>query len=324
MLISARVSHRLGGGARSDTQLGLDFRDGDGEAPRGWGGRRPNSGRKRRNPKARPNVPHRVRPLHGRRNPVHVTMRAGRGVPRFRSELVSNLLKEVLKRQRKRPYSRDFQVVHFSIQNDHLHLIVEATTDASDEEAEKALRKGVSGFAISFARRLNRLVGRKGKVWADRHHRRDIPSPTEVRNLLVYVFQNYRHHGHVTIGTGIVDPYSSACRFDGWLDRHVTFVEREPWPDARPRTWLLRSGWLRGGGPLATSEIPRAWEAPGRGVPPPDGSMRGGSVESVRSDGGSAIGSDQHGVDRILVELVRASFNPDARLRGDVASHTRH
>jgi len=186
-------------------------------------------------------------------------MRAVRGVPRFRSELVSNLMKTVLKRQRRRPYSDDFQVVHFSIQDDHLHLIVEATAEASDDEAKQALRTGVSGFAISFARRLNRLVHRKGKVWADRHHRRDLSSPTEVRNTLVYVFQNYRHHGHIVIGSGILDPYSSACRFDGWADDHVTFVETEPWPDARPRTWLLRVGWLRGGGPLWTSEVPRAW-----------------------------------------------------------------
>jgi REP element-mobilizing transposase RayT len=259
MLVGTPVSDGGMKAGRSTSQLGLDFRDGaDERGRRKRGGRRPGSGRKGKAPNARPNVPHRFRPLHRQRNPVHVTMRAARGVPRFRSELVSNLLKEVLYRQRKRPYSRDFQVVHFSIQNDHLHLIVETTAPASDADAETMLRKGVSGLAISFARRLNRLVRRQGKVWGDRHHRRDLASSTEVRNILLYVFQNYRHHGHVVIGTGVLDLYSSACRFDGWADPHVMFVEPIPWPDPRPRTWLLRTGWLRGGGPLRTWEVPRS------------------------------------------------------------------
>ncbi len=212
-------------------------------------------------------------------------------------------MKEVLKRQRMRAYARDFQVVHFSIQDDHLHLIVEATANVSDEEAEKALRTGVSGFAISFARRLNRRIGRSGKVWADRHHRRDVQSPTEVRNLLLYVFQNYRHHGYVTFGAGILDPYSSACRFDGWADWHVTFIEREPWPDVRPRTWLLRRGWLRGGGPLRTSEIPRAWMAADRRASR-DVSLDGAMAASERSGAVSPPSSGLHGGDPIRADLV--------------------
>jgi hypothetical protein len=98
---------------------------------------------------------------------------------------------------------------------------VEATAGLSDAAHASA------GFAISFARHLNRRVGRKGKVfWADRHHRRDLPSLTEVRNTLVYVLLNYRQHGNLAIGTGILNPNSSACGFDGWLDWHVTFLEK--------------------------------------------------------------------------------------------------
>lgn len=305
MLIRTTVNARGMKEACSTSQLGLDFGDGADRTPtRRRGGRRRGAGRKRKDPRARPNVPHRVRPAHRRWNPVHVTMRAVRGVPRFRCELVSNLLKEVLRRQRKRAYSSDFQVVHFSIQDDHLHLIVEATAIASDEEAEKMLRKGVSGLAISFARRLNRLVRRKGKVWADRHHRRDLATPTEVRNTLLYVFQNYRHHGHIAIGTGILDMYSSACRFDGWLDPHVMFVEAVPWPDPKPRTWLLRTGWLRGGGPLRTSEVPRSWRTPDR-YPTDDVSM---TDDTTAKDRARAISVSRLPEKRILAVLAPASF----------------
>ena len=41
---------------------------------------------------------------------------------------------------------------------------------------------------------MNKL-GRKGAVWADRHHRRELTTPSEVRSAMVYVLQNYRRHG---------------------------------------------------------------------------------------------------------------------------------
>ena len=203
-------------------------------------------------------------------------MRARRDVPPLRSQLVRNLVRDVLKAQANRSYASEFQVVHFSIQRDHLHLIVEARrpTQADDgaraagalserakqerpNEEREALRRGISGLAISFARKLNRRLGRRGKVWADRHHRRDLESPTAVRNTILYVLQNWLRHGMKTFGVGVVDP-STAVRFRGWADAHTTIIETEPWPDPAPRTWLLRDGWTRAGGPLRTTDVPPA------------------------------------------------------------------
>jgi hypothetical protein len=160
------------------------------------------------------------------------------------------MMRELLERQTRRAYAGTFQVVHFSIQSDHVHLIVEASDDG--------LGKGIRGFAISFARRLNGLLRRTGKVWGDRHHRRDLPTPTETRNTLLYVLQNYVHHGVRTFGDGVVDPYSSAPRFDGWADQHTRLIEADAWPSPKPKTWMLSIGWKRGrGGLLRTSETPR-------------------------------------------------------------------
>jgi REP element-mobilizing transposase RayT len=182
--------------------------------------------------------------------PVHVTLRARGGLPGFRNQLVRSLMRRVLVEQARREYGNAFRIVHFSIQDDHLHLIVEATA--------ATLSKGIRGFAIAFARGLNGLLRRKGKVWGDRHHRRDLETPTETRNTLLYVLQNYIHHGAKTFGDGVVDPYSSAPRFDGWADPHATLVETEPWPKPKPRTWMLSIGWMRGrGGRIRTTEHPR-------------------------------------------------------------------
>ena len=115
-----------------------------------------------------------------------VTLRARYGLPSLRTDRVSGMLRSVLFDQRKRRYAAEFQVVEFSIQEKHLHLIVEAT----GENAHNTLRAGVTGLVVAFVKRLNMMLGRKGRVWADRWHGRELPSPREVRNRLVYVFRN--------------------------------------------------------------------------------------------------------------------------------------
>ena len=223
-----------------------------GAARRTRGGRRPGAGRKVVKGR-RPNVAHRTRVVHKARHPVHVTLRLGRGLPSLRTQLIHGMLRSVLFGQRKRRYANAFQVVEFSIQDNHLHLIVEA----SGEEAHDALRAGVSGLVIAFAKRLNRMLHRRGKVWGDRWHGRELASPREVRNTLVYVFRNVAHHGTRMIGDGALDQLSSAPRFKGWSQPlESSIFDDQPWPDTPPRTWLLGTGWsTRGGGPI------HPWEA---------------------------------------------------------------
>jgi REP element-mobilizing transposase RayT len=199
-------------------------------------------------------VAHRERPVHKGRHPVHVTLRARHGLPSFRQQLVHALVLRVLRDQRKRAYGSTFQIVHFSIQSNHLHMVIEAddgpreARSSPESRTKNALRAGVSGFVIAFARRLNALLHRKGKVWDDRYHRRDLATPHEVKATLRYVLNNQRKHGHVTIGQGSFDYYSSAQHFDGWSEPlFAYFAEPEPWTETRPRTWLLGVGWRRHG-----------------------------------------------------------------------------
>ena len=216
----------------------------------GWGGKRRGAGRRRRNAKARPNVPHRKRPPHKGRHPVHVTLRARARLPSFRQQRIQRMLAEVLRDQRRRRYEGTFRVLHYTIQRDHLHLVVEADTERAEDYLP--LRSGVSGLAIAFARRLNMMLKLRGKVWADRYHRSDLKNPTMTREAFKYVFDNYTHHGVKTYGEGVLDPFSSAWAFDGWAVPHFVPIESERWLwcVCRPRTWLASRGYLRGGGRL--------------------------------------------------------------------------
>jgi len=177
------------------------------------------------------------------------------------------MVHEVLARQQAplREYSDDFHVVHFSIQSNHIHMIVEARGKPT------ALCAGISGFVIAFAKRLNKLLHRKkGKVWADRYHARELCSPREVRNSLGYLFQNWKKHGYLVHGP-VVDPFSSAHRFDGWEDPPATLPSHPRphdrlWPPIHAFTWLLSVGWRRGRhGLLPTARIGPSRSDPGRG-----------------------------------------------------------
>ena len=136
-----------------------------------------------------------------------------------------------------------FRVVHFSIQSNHLHLIVEAT-------AETALSRGMQGLSIRMARAAHRALGHGGTIFADRYHAHQLESPRETRAALLYVLQNWAKHGR----GGDYDPRSSALWFDGWT-RPPPASGEEPIV-ARPRTWLVRIGWRRHG-LLRPGECPR-------------------------------------------------------------------
>ena len=140
-----------------------------------------------------------------------------------------------------------FRVLQFSIQKDHLHLLVEAVEPMGFE-------RGVRGLAIRIARLVNRICGRRGTVWADRYHARLLRTPREVRNALVYVLNNFKKHVRGARG---LDPYSSAPWFDGWRVATLTSNAESPslWP--RARTWLASRGWrLRG--LIDVEEAPRS------------------------------------------------------------------
>ena len=141
-----------------------------------------------------------------------------------------------------------FHVAHYSLQRDHVHLIVEA-------QDKGVLSSGIRSVVIAFAKRLAKMVGRRrGKVWADRYHAHVLRTPREARHALAYVLHNAKKHGVADPRASFVDPFSSAPTFDGWSDwaRGPPVARRA----ASPRTWLLGVGWRRGG-PLATTDAPK-------------------------------------------------------------------
>jgi REP element-mobilizing transposase RayT len=211
------------------TQLTLPFRNQHGGARRG-AGRKPF-------PAGRRHTPHRARPAHRAAHPVHVTLRSF--VHSLRSKLVARTVLNALRASN----SERFRIVHYSVQENHVHLIAEAENAAS-------LSSGVRGLMVRIAQRVNPLLFRRGRFWADRWHGHALKGPREVRNALVYVLQNHEKHAHTrNLSTAAkVDSLSSAPWFDGFVEpRRGAPRGVGPPCGVAPRTWLLSVGWRRYG-----------------------------------------------------------------------------
>jgi REP element-mobilizing transposase RayT len=190
-------------------------------------------------------VPHSRRAPLAPRFPLHVTLRLHRGLPSLRRRPEYAALRAAFAKRCER---EAFRLVHYSVQNDHVHMLVEGSDRPSVSVA-------LQGLLISIAKKLNALWQRKGAVFEDRYHDRLLRTPREVRNALVYVLNNARKHGS---GQETIDRFASGPWLDGWrgeiVIRGIEGVER---PVGTSRTWLMCVGWRRHG-LIGWDEVPRA------------------------------------------------------------------
>ena len=222
------------------SQLELDLK-----LPVHWGGSREGAGRKAA---ARARVWHRGRAEFPERHPGLVTIRVLRDVPSLRTV---GLVREVERSFRAIAKRADFRVVHYSLQHDHIHLLIES-------EGVAALSNGIKGLAARLARAVNRVFDRRGAVLDGRYHHRALGTPREVRAALAYVLLNARKHAGqrasiVRASEYWIDPASSGRWFEGWAGCLARSADRPA--VAQPQTWLLRAGWRRHG-LIRSDEVP--------------------------------------------------------------------
>jgi REP element-mobilizing transposase RayT len=176
------------------------------------------------------------------RYPSHVTLRVRADVGSLRRAGVYAAIEQALVQGKERP---GFRVVHYSVQGNHMHLVCEA--------ADRAARaRGMQALNTRLARAINRGLGRKGSVFAERYHARVLRTPTEVRNVLAYVYGNQHKHAAergADLGRDHIDRCSSAAWFDGWKyqvrEMAVHAQAGGTRPVSRPTVWLLTTGWRR-------------------------------------------------------------------------------
>jgi REP element-mobilizing transposase RayT len=195
------------------------------------GGKRLGAGRKPKGDRA--GMPHDSRAPLASRFPVHVTLRTADGLSGLRSRACFSAIAGAFRLARSR---QTIRLTEFSVQGNHLHLIVEAA------DAER-LSRGMQGLSISIAKRINALLGRSGPVFADRYHAHILRTPTEVAHAVAYVRGNFAVHAARQGAQPIaaIDRCSSAALGD---DGRLPDDQGPPLV-AAAKTWLLSIGWRR-------------------------------------------------------------------------------
>jgi hypothetical protein len=106
--------------------------------------------------------------VHDPRHPAHVTLRAAALPVSLRGQRVFAAVRGALAWAS----GEGFRVLQFSVQSNHLHRVVEA-------DSATRFTRGLQGLAICVAKAVNHVLGRCGKVWAERFHARWLIRPSE-------------------------------------------------------------------------------------------------------------------------------------------------
>lgn len=191
-----------------------------------WGGRRPGSGRKRFHSSG---VAHRTRERVTRRTPLHINFK-------YQTQIRNKLCLRLLKRAIMNSRAQGLRVIHFSLQSNHIHLIVECDNNA-------ILTKGMRSLTVTFAKGL-----KVGRVQVDRYHLHVLKTLKETKHAVWYVLFNKQKHEKGRYS--VIDEYSSVFSLKNGLALIRKFAKehqitikihgRECWNCDDPLSFMLR------------------------------------------------------------------------------------
>ncbi|MFT7668132.1 MAG: REP element-mobilizing transposase RayT [Planctomycetota bacterium] len=207
--------------------------------PNGWGGWRKGSGPRKR----KSGVAHVTRPRVKKSDVMHLTWKLRKELPSLRNSSAARAILDALRKAK----LAGLRVIHFSIQNHHIHMIVEAPN-------RELLANCMRGLGCRIAKALNKAWNRTGKVFAERFHQVLLEGFQQVRNALRYVLNNHLKHKQKS-EAGRPDSYSSDGYFDGWSD-----FKRLRDPDGKNSVvstggWRFAQGWKRRCAPFSLRHV---------------------------------------------------------------------
>ena len=219
-------------------QLEMEFR--------AHGGKRKGAGRRKNRTGC---INHVKRAELNGREPIGITLKLISGLPSIRTPMIMCALARAVRLARR----FGLKVVHFSVQSNHIHLIVEAASKGT-------LTRGMRSLTTSLVKAVHRFIGFGfcGRVLKGRYHAHVLKTPTEVKRAIHYVVFNLAKHKNCA---PFVDPFSSVFglnRIESFLgsgeaEKISREILRRPSCYAtigdsisEPATYLLRAGWLKG------------------------------------------------------------------------------
>ncbi|MGZ3788931.1 MAG: transposase [Bacteriovorax sp.] len=140
-------------------------------------------------------IRHTRRPFLKKPSSLHLTVKIKKNKADLKNKSVLGILKRAILNARR----QGLKVIHYSLEYDHVHLLIEA-------ENNHILGKGMQAFGVTLSKAINRMRRLKGGVYKHRYHFRQISGTRELKNVMKYIFTNGLKH---KTAKGIVNPYNS-------------------------------------------------------------------------------------------------------------------
>lgn len=130
-----------------------------------------------------------------RPTPLHLTIKIEKSKAGLKNKGILKILHHAIKKSR----LVGLKIIHYTLEFDHVHLLVEATDKVSTS-------KGMQSFGITFSKGINKIKNLKGRVFKTRYHYRKLNSAREIKNVLNYILGNSIKHKQ---SSSIITPYNS-------------------------------------------------------------------------------------------------------------------
>ena len=140
-------------------------------------------------------IRHRARPEILRTTSLHLTVKILKEKSRLRTKPLLQILKRAIQKAR----AQGLRIHHYTLEHDHVHLIVEAQNNLE-------LGKGMQAFGVCFAKGINKFKAFKGTAYKHRYHLRKINSARDLKTVMRYVFNNSKKHRN---SLTMVHPFNS-------------------------------------------------------------------------------------------------------------------
>ena len=140
-------------------------------------------------------IRHIKREIIHRPTSLHLTIKVRENKADIKSKRILKALHHAILRAR----LKGLRIIHYTLEYNHVHLLVEASEN-------KILQRGMLALGISFSKAINKFKCLKGAVYKHRYHFRKINSSRELKNVLHYIFHNGIHHKRTK---SLIDPFNS-------------------------------------------------------------------------------------------------------------------
>jgi REP element-mobilizing transposase RayT len=129
-------------------------------------------------------IRHRERPKLSKLSSLHLTIK----IKRIKADLKNKSILIILKRAIMNARIKGLRVIHYSLEYDHVHLLIEAHDN-------DILGRGMQSLGVTLVRGINKIKKLKGVVYKHRYHFRKINSSRELKIVMNYIFHNGVKHG---------------------------------------------------------------------------------------------------------------------------------